>query len=838
MYGNPFVIALSGTVAAPDIAVELMPGNIPLDDGTSTMPYGNVSVNATQIQTFTVRNTGTAPLTSLVISKTGTNSAEFTVSALGATSLAPGLSTTFTVSFKPLAVGARSAAISIASNAVGTKNPYTISLNGNGVTPEIGVEHPLGSNLTDGNTAALSYGTTVLVGTQVLKTFTIRNSGTTDLTGLTITTNGTHAADFSITENPVAPVPPGGSTTFTVAFQPSAAGVRTAAIHIANNDLNESPFDINLTGTGVAPSISVEQPAATVLTDGVSKINYTSSLVDSALARVFTIKNPGTYPLTNLAILIDGTHSADFTLTVAPATSVPAGGSTTFTITFKPSALGVRDAAIHIASNVTGAKNPFDIALTGTGIQPDISVEQPAATILTDGASTSSFTNTVVNATSINTFTIRNLGSATLSGISITKDGPNSAEFTVGTVTTSVGVNSSTTFTVTFKPSAVGLREATIRIASNDPDENPFDIALSGTGIAPDIAVELMPDNIPLIDATSTVPFGIIPVAATKVQTFTVRNTGTSPLSGLVISKTGTNSAEFTVSALGATSLAPRLATTFTVTFKPTALGARSATINIGSNVTGTKNPFTIALSGGLSNEARLANLAISEGTLSPVFASGVFSYETSVGNSTTTMAVTPTVTQSGATVKVNGTTVASSSASAGIPLVPGPNAITTVVTAPDGVTSQTYVLTVTISSSPYTSWAESQSLTDANSGVREDPDHDGNLNLLEYAFNTDPLSGETGPLTLNGNTINRHGSPFVAESPGPVFYAVFGRRSDHVQAGLTYKVQFSTDMTAWTDSTVVPTVLADDGVIQAVSVPFPVGARQFFRILVSKPTN
>jgi hypothetical protein len=834
---NPFVVQLSGEGTGPGIEVELLPDNTPLADAASMVDYGNVVVNTTRTQTFTVRNSGTGNLSGLAISKSGLQATDFTVGAPGATTLVPGATTTFTVTFKPAAIGVRNAAVNIASNVVGTKNPYTISLVGNGISPEIGVEHPLGTNLVDGSTTAVSYGS-ALVGSQVLKTFTIRNTGTADLTGLTITRDGTHAADFNITENPVAPVPPGGSATFTVAFQPSATGVRTAAIHIASNDLNETPFDIKLTGTGVAPNISVEQPAATVLTDGVSVVNYGSSLVATGLARVFTIKNPGTYPLNDLSILIDGSHSTDFTLTAAPATSIAAGGSTTFTVTFKPSALGVRNAAIHIASNVTGTKNPFDITLAGTGTQPDISVEQPAATILTDGTSTVTFTPTLINTTKANTFTIRNTGSATLSGISITKDGANAADFTVSAVAASVGVNLATTFTVTFKPSAVGLREATIRIASNDADENPFDVALSGTGIAPDIAVELMPGNIPLADGTSTVPFGVVAVAATKVRTFTVRNTGTSNLTGLVISKTGTNNAEFTVSALGATTLAPGLTTTFTITFKPTALGARTAAINIANNVGGTKNPFTINLSGGLSDEARLAGLAISEGALSPAFASGVFAYAAEVGNSTSSITVTPTAMQAGATVKVNGVTVASGSTSAGIPLSTGPTPVTTVVTAPDGVTTQAYVLTVTTSSDPYADWAESQNLTSGNSGLLEDPDHDGTLNLLEYAFDTDPLSGETGPLTLDGATITSHGTPFIAQSPGPVFHAVFGRRSDHIAAGLTYRVQFSSDMNAWTVSEAVPTVLADDGVIQAVSVPFPAGAIQFFRILVTGPPD
>ncbi|MEI6675233.1 MAG: cadherin-like beta sandwich domain-containing protein, partial [Verrucomicrobiota bacterium] len=48
------------------------------------------------------------------------------------------------------------------------------------------------------------------------------------------------------------------------------------------------------------------------------------------------------------------------------------------------------------------------------------------------------------------------------------------------------------------------------------------------------------------------------------------------------------------------------------------------------------------------------------------------------------------------ATIKVNGTTVASGTASQSIPLVAGTNTITTVVTAQDGSTTSTYTVTVT----------------------------------------------------------------------------------------------------------------------------------------------
>ena len=59
-------------------------------------------------------------------------------------------------------------------------------------------------------------------------------------------------------------------------------------------------------------------------------------------------------------------------------------------------------------------------------------------------------------------------------------------------------------------------------------------------------------------------------------------------------------------------------------------------------------------------------------------------------------MTITPTAHNAGATIKVNGTTVSSGTASQSLSLNAGPNAITTVVTAADGTTTKTYTVTVT----------------------------------------------------------------------------------------------------------------------------------------------
>ncbi|MEO6630625.1 MAG: cadherin-like beta sandwich domain-containing protein, partial [Mucilaginibacter sp.] len=138
------------------------------------------------------------------------------------------------------------------------------------------------------------------------------------------------------------------------------------------------------------------------------------------------------------------------------------------------------------------------------------------------------------------------------------------------------------------------------------------------------------------------------------------------------------------------------------------ASGAASASIplNVGDNVINTVitaqdgvtiKTYSIKFTRLPSANANLAGLTLSSGTLSPVFAAATTSYTASVN--TATVSITPTAADAGATIKVNGTTVASGSASAALPLVVGPNVINTVVTAQDGVTTKTYKVTVTLAS-------------------------------------------------------------------------------------------------------------------------------------------
>ena len=95
-------------------------------------------------------------------------------------------------------------------------------------------------------------------------------------------------------------------------------------------------------------------------------------------------------------------------------------------------------------------------------------------------------------------------------------------------------------------------------------------------------------------------------------------------------------------------------------------------------------------------NNADLGGLTISSGTLSPSFSSSVTAYTASVDNSVTQVTVTPTASDSLATIAVNGNTVPSGNGYIVTGLNVGePTTVTVIVTAQDS-TTKTYIITLT----------------------------------------------------------------------------------------------------------------------------------------------
>jgi Abnormal spindle-like microcephaly-assoc'd, ASPM-SPD-2-Hydin len=226
-------------------------------DGISAVAFGVLSVGSVIQQILKIKNMGETNLSCIVISMSGVNAAEFTVTSHPSTkaapggSIAPGGYATFIVNFTPVSVGEKTATIRIAGHD-SIEHVSELNLTGTAVAPEIAVERVDGTSLLEGSSIALFGG---LAEGKRIQGVTIRNTGSAYLNGIVIGISGTDAADFSVTSHPSTKAAPGGSlapggfATFAVNFTPTSAGEKCAIIRITSNDTAKNPFDIHLTGT-------------------------------------------------------------------------------------------------------------------------------------------------------------------------------------------------------------------------------------------------------------------------------------------------------------------------------------------------------------------------------------------------------------------------------------------------------------------------------------------------------------------------------------------------------------------------------------------------------------
>lgn len=144
---------------------------------------------------------------------------------------------------------------------------------------------------------------TVFVGGSASQTFTISNSGMSDLAIQTLSIAGTSASEFSLGNDLCSSqtLGPGGSCTADVSFAPQSAGGKGADLSVPSDDPDTPALSVSLTGSAVIPLY-----ALTVAKSGTGTGTVTSSPAgidcgsacsgsyDSGTAVTLTA-NPGTY---------------------------------------------------------------------------------------------------------------------------------------------------------------------------------------------------------------------------------------------------------------------------------------------------------------------------------------------------------------------------------------------------------------------------------------------------------------------------------------------------------------------------------------------------------------
>ncbi|TGL62648.1 choice-of-anchor D domain-containing protein [Leptospira jelokensis] len=348
-----------------------------------------------------------------------------------------------------------------------------------GVVRESGATIDIGSepvNTTDGKTG----------------TVTIKNAGTASITlpgsPNIIEKSGTNASEFTITQPSSSTLAAGQSVTFTINFKPTTIGSKSAILKIQSSDPAVSSFQMNLTGTAEAatPRLAVSVGSTQISANG--SYSMGSVEVDSVgSAIVFTVKNTGSLTA-NLDSPAVTSSNARFVVNLAgfPATLAP-DATATFTIQFSPLATGSQNSSIAV--NYDGALSfLFTASATGTPKPvPTIAISHNS-TNYTSGGTIPTFGIVWPTLTSTaKTVTISNTGTATMTGITITKESGDTSQFTTSAFSTgaTLAAGASGTFTIQFTPSTSGAKNAVVRIATsngNNGSASSADLAVTGTG--------------------------------------------------------------------------------------------------------------------------------------------------------------------------------------------------------------------------------------------------------------------------------------------------------------------------------------------------------------------
>ncbi|MGZ4814453.1 MAG: choice-of-anchor D domain-containing protein [Terriglobales bacterium] len=450
-----------------------------------------------------------------------------------------------TLYFKPGSVGNLNGALTITDNM--NNSPHNITLSGVGLNA-----FPL-AVLTP---SIVSYGNQLVGVPSSAQYVTVSNPGTASLSVTAV--NIVPATDYSVASNGCTnPVPAHSYCQIGIIFNPTQTGTRSVTLQVTDN-ANDSPQSVSLTGSGLA--------ASPIVALSTSIINFAAYAIGTTSPPIgFTLYNTGNATLNITSIVA----SAEFAQTNNCGSTLDAGNNCVVNVTFTPSGLGTRTGTVTITDDALGS--PHQVSLTGTGLNPKGSQVTPGNLI---------FPNQTVNTTSPGqVVTVLSTG-ATLTVSSVSIDSGDFAQ--TNNCNTVLNYGNQCTVTVTFTPTSVGNRRATLIITDDSPT-SPHVIQLSGNGLgSPIVSLSSTSLNFNSINKGQTSP----------PQTVTLTNTGDGPLGiGSIVA-----SGDYQQTNNCSPNLNPNVSCDIIITFTPTTYGTRNGLITINDNAVG--NPHQITLTG------------------------------------------------------------------------------------------------------------------------------------------------------------------------------------------------------------------------------------------------
>jgi Abnormal spindle-like microcephaly-assoc'd, ASPM-SPD-2-Hydin len=312
-------------------------------------------------------------------------------------------------------------------------------------------------------------------------------------------------------------------------------------------------------------------PAATL--SPISLTFPTTTLGVTSAAKTVTLTNSGTATLNITSI----TATGDFAVKSTPCgLTLAAGASCKVSVTFTPTAINARTGSLTFVDDA--ANSPQSVSLKGTGTA--IAFSPTSAVFSTQVVGTISLKKSV-------TITNKSTVSVTFSGFALGGTNPGDFHISSNGCGSTLAAGANCVVGLTFQPTAIGTRLATLNVSDNGGG-SPQVLPISGTGTI----ISLTPTKL---------SFGTVTVGTTSAaQSVTVTNKGTVGVSFTGFAILGTDATDFPISSNSCgSSLAAGAHCVVQIKFKPTATGARSATLNISDNGGGSPQKVPLTGSGG-----------------------------------------------------------------------------------------------------------------------------------------------------------------------------------------------------------------------------------------------
>ncbi|MDQ5807419.1 MAG: choice-of-anchor D domain-containing protein, partial [Actinomycetota bacterium] len=445
-------VALSGSGTQTQLAV-----------APATLAFGSRDVDngPAADQSSTVTNTGTEPVTLSGVALTG-DSTQFTrlTGAPGdcaaTTQLAAGQTCSLRVRFDPSTTGPKAATVTVTSSAP----TVTVALSGRGSRTRL-----------TATPATLAFGSRDVAGGSGTLSSTLTNSGSETIAFSGVALTGDTSEFTRLTGEAgdctaATQLDPGQSCVVRARFDPTSTGAKTATISITST---APALSLALTGSGMHLELT-RAPAA--LAFGQRDLD-----TGPTATQVSTLTNTGTEAVTISGLTFAGDGSQFARVSDAPgdctiAKRLEDGQSCALRLRFDPSSIGAKAATLTVTSNAP----PQVVALTGSGIQTELSSDPPA---LGFGSLDIDDKATAQSAT------IANTGSepVTVTALILSGDTAPYARLAGApgdcAATTQLDAGETCTVRIRFDPATTGPKSASLTVTSDAP---ALVVPLGGTG--------------------------------------------------------------------------------------------------------------------------------------------------------------------------------------------------------------------------------------------------------------------------------------------------------------------------------------------------------------------